>query len=398
MLKHVQISPHRNRSDSMSLRSATSCASSLCGSPEPPMDSLRSSSRASSYCSLDNTIPQTTIKVFTSCLKLDIEYKTLGIRWDTTSKDVVAQILRRTKMLQRDSRLFYLSMEVTVRKAGVKRFLALDDDARPAILQACHPKGDSRFCLQIKPGGLIRVHTSVLQPTSLYKSLFISEETTTDELLTLLLSSYSLDEPVEQFLLYEVCPSQEYQRKLHPDDLPLRTQQQRTQRGEQFHFIVRKNPHYPRRRQLLPPNVENKSTKADDENSNNRRYTTNTAVCHKNCVRELSYARLTRVPTTDSLNECHSHDDDTMQSTTSNIINKYKPVYNIREISAVCNSFSSLGLGWNVDRNHRTSSNLASHAVPNRLSMDSVTNSNLNIVREAVINNPAKGYGSYVYI
>lgn len=48
-------------------------------------------------------------------------------------------------MHQRDSRLFYLSMEVTVRKAGVKRVLELDDDARPAILQACHPKGDSRY-------------------------------------------------------------------------------------------------------------------------------------------------------------------------------------------------------------------------------------------------------------
>lgn len=62
-----------------------------------------------------------------------------------------------------------------------------------------------RFCLQIKPGGLIRVHTSVLQPTSLYKSLFISEETTSDELLTLLLSCYNSVEPVEQFSLYEVC-------------------------------------------------------------------------------------------------------------------------------------------------------------------------------------------------
>lgn len=48
------------------------------------------------------------------------------------------------------------------------------------------------------------MHTSVLQPTSLYKSLFISEETTSDELLTLLLSCYNLDDPVEQFSLYEV--------------------------------------------------------------------------------------------------------------------------------------------------------------------------------------------------
>lgn len=55
----------------------------------------------------------------------------------------------RCKMRQRDSRLFYLSMEVTVRKPGVKRVFALDDDARPAILQACHPKGDSRYVYSI---------------------------------------------------------------------------------------------------------------------------------------------------------------------------------------------------------------------------------------------------------
>lgn len=51
----------------------------------------------------------------------------------------------RCKMRQKDLRLFYLSMEVMVRKAGVRTVLVLDDDARPAILQACHPKGDSRY-------------------------------------------------------------------------------------------------------------------------------------------------------------------------------------------------------------------------------------------------------------
>lgn len=123
MLKHVQISPLRNRSDSLSLRSASnasSCASSMCGSPEPPNDLQRTPSRASSYSSLNEQLPQvssarlpapatacarltqiplcptqTTIKVYTNCLKIDIEYKTLGIQWDTTSKEVIAQLLRR---------------------------------------------------------------------------------------------------------------------------------------------------------------------------------------------------------------------------------------------------------------------------------------------------------------
>lgn len=249
MLKHVQISPLRNRSDSVSLRS--SCASSICGSPEPPTELQRTPSRASSYSSLSEQLPQTTIKVFTNCLKIDIEYKTLGIQWDTTSKEVITQLLRRLKMRHRDPRLFYLSMEVSVRRAGVKTILVLDDDTRPAILQACHPKGESRFCLQLRPGGLIRVHTSALQPSSQYKSLVISEETTSDELLQLLLSCYSSVEPVEQFSIYEVCPGQEYQRKLHPDDIPLRAQSERMRRGESCHFLVRRNPNYNRRRQLL---------------------------------------------------------------------------------------------------------------------------------------------------
>ncbi|XP_035773751.1 uncharacterized protein LOC118456783 [Anopheles albimanus] len=258
MLKHVQISPMRSRADSLSMRSSTSCASSLCGSPEPPSDQLRSHSRASSYSSLNETIPQTTIKIYTACLRQDIEYKTLGISYDATSKGVVQQVLRRCKMRHRDPRLFYLTMEVTVRRPGVKSVLELDDEARPALLQACHPKGDSRFCLQQKPGGLIRVHTSALQPNSQYKSLLISEETTSDELLSLLLSCYNSLEPVEQFSLYEVCPGQEYQRKLHPDDLPLKTQLQRQQKGEIMHFLVRRNPNYPRRRQLLATIAESK--------------------------------------------------------------------------------------------------------------------------------------------
>lgn len=155
------------------------------------------------------------------------------------------------KMRHRDPRLFYLSMEVAVRRAGVKTILVLDEDTRPAIMQACHPKGESRFCLQLKPGGLIRVHTSALQPSSQYKSLVISEETNCDELLQLLLSCYSSLEPVENFSLYEVCPGQECQRKLHPDDLPLRAQAERMRRGESCHFLVRRTPNYARRRQLL---------------------------------------------------------------------------------------------------------------------------------------------------
>uniref|UniRef100_A0A6B2EAM0 Ras-associating domain-containing protein n=1 Tax=Phlebotomus kandelakii TaxID=1109342 RepID=A0A6B2EAM0_9DIPT len=351
MLKHVQISPLRNRSDSLSLRSNTSCSSSLCGSPEPTDDQLpaRSPSRASSYSSLSDTIPQTTIKIFTTCLKIDIEYKTLGIQWDTTSREMVQQVLRRCKIRHKDPRLFYLSMEVTVRRAGVKTLLVLDDEARPAILQACHPKGDSRFCLQLKAGGLVRVHTSALQPLSQYKSLVISEETTSDELLGLLLTTYNSAEPVEQFSLYEVCPNQEYQRKLHPDDLPLRAQVQRQQRGEMCHFLVRRNPNYPRRRQILPPIQEsNPSLATDSSPAKGEPELKATGVVIKN--NEEGNKRLCKMcknsfKSCDYCNKSPPRDKVTASASAhSSPALTYHPVYNIREIRTVCHSFSSLGV------------------------------------------------------
>lgn len=97
----------------------------------------------------------------------------------------------------------------------------------------------------MKPGGLIRVQTAVLQPASQYKSLLIAEETTSDELLQLLLRSYKSNEPVERFSVYEVSADQEYQRKLHPDDAPLRAQMLRQQLGgKPCQFLVRENPQY----------------------------------------------------------------------------------------------------------------------------------------------------------
>lgn len=88
---------------------------------------------------------QTTIKVYANCLRPDIEYKTLSITYETTCREVVQNLLNKYRMRHRDPRLFYLIMEVTVRRANVRTVLPLDEDARPAVLQSCHPRGDSRY-------------------------------------------------------------------------------------------------------------------------------------------------------------------------------------------------------------------------------------------------------------
>lgn len=446
------------------MRSSTSCASSLCGSPEPPNEQLRSHSRASSYSSLNETIPQTTIKIYTACLRQDIEYKTLGISYDATSKSVVQQLLRRCKMRHRDPRLFYLTMEVTVRRPGVKSVLELDDEARPALLQACHPKGDSRFCLQQKPGGLIRVHTSALQPNSQYKSLLISEDTTSDELLSLLLSCYNSIEPVEQFSLYEVCPGQEYQRKLHPDDLPLKTQLQRQQKNEIMHFLVRRNPNYPRRRQMLAPISESTKHFIISPNGHHRlslhsttfplsavTTPTNTLISdivdgvsslntlpkgrlalRESCLSSSSSSSSSS--TTSSSSSCSSssastsslednnnddrtscadaqcHRDEPPAIKSKNLDRSvqapprpskasllpslltapnapsYNPVYNIREIRTVCNSFSALGIDKKLVDISGTTPGSTAPIVRSA------------IVKEAVNTDPMKGVGNFIYI
>ncbi|KAF7998547.1 hypothetical protein HCN44_010955 [Aphidius gifuensis] len=261
MLKHVSVSPWRGRSDSVSLASSSGDTSSCeSGSPTPahtPPPSRASSCASlaplnglSSFSPADNGPQQTTIKVYANCLRSDIEYKTLPITYQTTCHEIVQNLLNKYRMRHRDPRLFYLTMEVTVRRANVRTILPLDDDARPAILQSCHPRGDSRFSLQTKRGGLVKIYDCALMSGSKYKSLLVSERTTVDELIQMLLNCYNSSERVEQFSLYEVCEGEEYQRKLHPDDSPLKVTQKWTSIDR--HLRIRRNPDYdPHRRKSM---------------------------------------------------------------------------------------------------------------------------------------------------
>nr|CAD7587615.1 unnamed protein product [Timema genevievae] len=265
-------------------------------------------------------VPNTTIKVYAKCLRPDIEYKTLSITFQTSCREVVTSLLNKYRMRHRDPNLFYLTMEVTVRKAGefentvpavnteYERCLCWTKK-RDQLLCSHATRAEilGEFSLQTRRGGLVKIYDSILMPavnffglanvfartvpttsadvlgrpdpdasathpvdlnfcsnllmvfctigsrsgyhrlnssaTSLwsqYKSLLISDRTTVDELIQILLSCYNSKEQVEQFSLYEVCKSQEYQRKLHPDDCPLQVQQCWGSPSE-FHFLIRRN-------------------------------------------------------------------------------------------------------------------------------------------------------------
>ena len=190
------------------------------------------------------------IKIYSRCLSSDIEYKTLSVNHQTTSKEVIWMLLSKFKMKHRDPKLFYLTMDINIKRTGIplRRTLSLDDDSRPAELKSCHPWGECRFTLQMRKGGLVRIHASVLMPESKYKCLLISEQTTTREVIEILFHCYGLMDQkkhsIDQFCLYEQCPSQGYERQMHPDDQPVPLQSMwpssAAENGNPFSFVLKK--------------------------------------------------------------------------------------------------------------------------------------------------------------
>ncbi|PRD29978.1 UNVERIFIED_CONTAM: hypothetical protein NCL1_27790 [Trichonephila clavipes] len=191
-----------------------------------------------------------------------MEYKTLCINQQTTSKDVVRMLLSKFKMKHRDPNLFYLTMEVWMRKTGIpiRSVVVLEDDAHPAELQACHPRGESKFSMKMRRGGLVKVFGgSCLMAGSLYKSLLVSDRTCTTDLIQLVLHCYNSTEHHEKFSIFEISCTKDLhtkfrntnknlchffklldERRLHSTELPLQIQQE-WPTNEHFAFQLRRN-------------------------------------------------------------------------------------------------------------------------------------------------------------
>ena len=54
------------------------------------------------------------LRVYASCLRADIEYKTVRINKTTTARKVISSLLKKFKMKHVDPRLFFLTLEFTV--------------------------------------------------------------------------------------------------------------------------------------------------------------------------------------------------------------------------------------------------------------------------------------------
>ncbi|XP_074595669.1 RA domain-containing protein rau [Brevipalpus obovatus] len=186
------------------------------------------------------------VKVYAKVLCSDIEYKTLSIKYHTSAREMIQMLLNKFRMRHTDPNLFYLTMEVRIRNTGIpiRSVMVLEDKACPAQIQASYPHQETKFALVMKRGGLVKIYDSCLMSASRYKSLLISDHTTVQELIGLMLHCYGTDEKPAKFVMYEVGPTRHWERKLHQDEFPLRLQNEWPTQ-DMYHFELRRNNEEP---------------------------------------------------------------------------------------------------------------------------------------------------------
>lgn len=149
-------------------------------------------------------------------------------------------------------------------------------------------------------------------------------------------------------------------------------------RDIECHFIVRKNPRYQQKRQVVLSILDNTTT--DDIDSKIQRNITS-AMLHR------KLAELKLAPLIDARQSCNN--DITKKKSNNFFTTPYSPVYNVREISTVSNTFSSASI--------ECDKKISQHCIPltstKRHSVANVANSSMKIVHEAINNN-----SNYVYV
>lgn len=225
----------------------------------------------------------------------------------------------------------------------------------------------------------------------------------------------------------------------------------RHQRGEVSHFLVRRNPNYPRRRQLLPSINEKHATSATNSIQSLNSLTTTTTIvtpsdiskckeetcklcpCASNgngTIVDITGKELIDLKKNDVCLKCKNNFKscdfcnktvngnkmitEKFQSPPSqptppsaNQTTTYNPVYNIREIRSVCHSFSAFGIDkklMEVERNNNSNNHNHISKMNNRHSFCS-TNINQNSSNgggytkpDELSQNSTKGLGNFIYI
>ena len=75
-------------------------------------------------------------------MRSDVEYKTISVTFETTSKEIIELLMKKLKIKNRDPRLYLISMDIAIRRTGVCTSIHLEEWECPAMLQCSYPRGE----------------------------------------------------------------------------------------------------------------------------------------------------------------------------------------------------------------------------------------------------------------
>lgn len=124
------------------------------------------------------------LRVYTSCLLSEVEYRTVRIDPNTTAFEVVCGLLDRLNLRQTDPNLFAIVLEA---KIGGSEVPVVEVSPKEQLLDllSCLPWTGARARLVPRPGGLLRVHCPTLAGSG-YKTIKVAADSTVAEVVDLL--------------------------------------------------------------------------------------------------------------------------------------------------------------------------------------------------------------------
>jgi len=140
-----------------------------------------------SQAKLTSTEP---IRVYASCLRADVEYRTVRISKTTTAKQVIMGLLSKFRLKHVDRNMFFLAIEVNIGE-GKRTVIKIAETNILSEILRCNPWRDSRLVVCSKPGVCVRVYDSVIMPDSVYKSIRVSGDTTAEDVIGIVLECCS---------------------------------------------------------------------------------------------------------------------------------------------------------------------------------------------------------------
>ena len=189
------------------------------------------------------------VKVY-SYLEEGINYKSLKIKSSTTVSQVVHTVLRKYRMMDKDPSLFYLTLELCdnnpTQEGLTKKTLVLDMDNRLMEFSSCHTWFDCKYVLRMKMGNEVKIFISVLDQDKEDITIRIGEDTTTEEVIKMVLYSFQMErEPCEKYCLYEESLLKRYWRRMGRREKVLQAQKgwEEDREGiKSFGFRLKLNP------------------------------------------------------------------------------------------------------------------------------------------------------------